>query len=178
MRAAPSTPTRALPGSPQSRLSSPARLNAGLVSRQLSTPQKQVVVRGSPIRGQQGASPARQVQHQRGQMVVQQRGGPRQLVQQQPGRGRGRGGLVVGGAVRGGHVRSLGQPGSVVMGRGGQMMQQGPQKTWPSDWNLGTWPPEFRPWQSLRAVHPKMQLRWWQRPVWPPPYWLCWQRLV
>ena len=125
VRAAPSTPTRALPGSPQSRLSSPARLNAGLVSRQLSTPQKQVVVRGSPIRGQQGVSPARQVQHQRGQMVVQQRGGPRQLVQQQPGRGRGRGGLVVGGAVRGGHVRSLGQPGSVVMGRGGQMMQQG-----------------------------------------------------
>ena len=40
VRQPPSTPTRVLPGSP--RMASPARnINAGMVSRQLSTPQKQ-----------------------------------------------------------------------------------------------------------------------------------------
>ena len=40
VRQPPVTPNRGLPGSPQARLSSPARINAGMVSRQLSTPTK------------------------------------------------------------------------------------------------------------------------------------------
>ena len=116
VRQPPVTPNRALPGSPHARLSSPARLNAGMVSRQLATPTKkqQVVVRGSPIRGSpRGGQMA-------GRGMVMTRGGQR-VMQQQP-QVRGRGGMVVAGGR--GQVRSLGQPGSVVMGgRGGQMMQ-------------------------------------------------------
>ena len=52
----------------------------------------------------------------RGRVIMQ---GGQRVVQQQPTRGRG-GQMVVAGR---GQVRSLGQPGSVVMGRGGQMMQ-------------------------------------------------------
>ena len=55
-----------------------------------------------------------------GRGMVMTRGGQR-VMQQQP-QVRGRGGMVVAGGR--GQVRSLGQPGSVVMGgRGGQMMQ-------------------------------------------------------
>ena len=60
------TPTR---GSPQSvRLSSPARLNAGMVSRQLTTPTKQVV--RSPMRGgQTTVSPVQRAGRGRVQMI-------------------------------------------------------------------------------------------------------------
>ena len=112
VRQPPVTPNRALPGSPHARLSSPARLNAGMVSRQLATPTKkqQVVVRGSPLRG----SPRGGQIANRG--MVMTRGGQR-VMQQQP-QMRGRVGMVVTGGR--GQVQMIrGQQ----MGRGGQMMQ-------------------------------------------------------
>ena len=121
VRQPPGTPTRALPGSPGGAVrGSPGRINAGMVSRQLATPTKQVQVRGSPMRGSplRGglASPVRGGLPQRGGRVMV---GGQQRVQ--PMRGGGRGGQVMMAGGRGGQVRTLGQP----MGGRGQVMMGG-----------------------------------------------------
>ena len=147
-RQPPSTPTRPNMGTPMGRGSpSPAKLNAGGVSRQLSTPQKQMVPRSPQMMRQ--ASPAGRGQPMRGAM-----GGPRMQVMQggrgqamQGGRGqvmqRGRGGQQVrmaAPALRGRGQPMMGQQrGSMganrgmvrpqqpqmIRGRGGQMVRGG-----------------------------------------------------
>merc|ERR1719319_341671 len=157
-RQPPSTPTRNPMNSPQGMgRGSPARLNSGMVNRQLGTPQKQVVPRSpqmmrqaSPAgaRGGRGmAGPRMQVMGggRGGQVAMggRGRGGPamrgqpmrggrgQPMMSQQRGQGAGRPPLAGRGMVRGGQqpqmVRGRGRGQPQMQMRGGQQMRGGAQ---------------------------------------------------
>eukprot|EP00092_Neocalanus_flemingeri_P008917 GFUD01009592.1.p1 GENE.GFUD01009592.1~~GFUD01009592.1.p1 ORF type:complete len:1808 (+),score=537.57 GFUD01009592.1:62-5485(+) len=121
VRQPPTTPTRGMPQSPGGvPRTSPARMNSGLVNRNLGTPQKQIVAR-SPG-GMRQPSPVRPMMQANRNMQGNRMQGMQPRMSQPARGGRGRGQMVQGG------VRMGGQQGGMMAGRGqmGQSRGRGP----------------------------------------------------
>jgi hypothetical protein len=117
VRQAPSTPTRGMPQSPGGvPRTSPARLNSGMVNRNLGTPQKQIVAR-SPG-GMRQPSPVRPMMQGNRNMQGNRIGGMQPRMGQPVRGARGRGGMVQGGVRMGGQQGMVGGRGQMGANRG------------------------------------------------------------
>jgi len=117
VRQAPATPTRGMPQSPGGvPRTSPARLNTGMVNRNLGTPQKQIVAR-SPG-GMRQPSPVRPMMQGNRNMQGNRMGGMQPRMGQPVRGGRGRGGMVQGGVRMGGQQGMAAGRGQMAGNRG------------------------------------------------------------
>merc|ERR1712013_325743 len=117
VRQPPTTPTRGMPQSPGGvPRSSPARLNTGMVNRNLGTPQKQIVAR-SPG-GMRQPSPVRPMMQGNRNMQGNRMGGMQPRMAQPVRGARGRGGMVQGGVRMGGQQGMVDGRGQMAGNRG------------------------------------------------------------